>query len=80
MMELAASPRIARKPSRDGAADAGLPGTTLLNACTKCPGSMLLFVISWAWQWGGPWSYCAGSATAYDGTCSVLRDCQEAFS
>ena len=28
----------------------------------------------------GPCSYCAGSATAYDGTCSVLRDCQEDFS
>ena len=32
-MELAASPRIARKPSSERAADAGLPGTTRLSAC-----------------------------------------------
>ncbi len=32
-IELAASPKIPRKPSPEGAADAGLPGTTLLSAC-----------------------------------------------
>lgn len=52
MMELAASPRTARKPSPDGAADAGLPGTTLRNACIRYTGSLLLCAISWAWQLG----------------------------
>lgn len=38
-MELAASPRMARKPSPEGATDAGLPGTTLLSACMTRPGA-----------------------------------------
>ena len=36
-MELAAIPKIARKPSPEGAADAGLPGTTLLSPCMASP-------------------------------------------
>lgn len=32
-IELAASPRMDRTPSPEGAAEAGLPGTTLRSAC-----------------------------------------------
>ena len=39
-MELAASPKIARKPSPEGAADAGLPGTTRLSACMARPAAL----------------------------------------
>ena len=34
-MELAASPRIARAPSPEGAAEGGLPGTTRRSPCTS---------------------------------------------
>ena len=39
-IELAASPRIARKPSPEGAADSDLPGTTRLRACAARPGAI----------------------------------------
>ena len=34
-MELAASPRIDRKPSPEGAAEGGLPGTTRRSPCAS---------------------------------------------
>ena len=37
-MELAASPRIARKPSPEGAAEGGLPGTTRRSPCASQKG------------------------------------------
>lgn len=39
MMELAASSEIAKKPSREDAADDDYPGTTPFNACAICTGT-----------------------------------------
>lgn len=46
IMELAASPKIARKPSPEGAADAGRPGTTLLSPCMASPAASINSLLS----------------------------------
>ena len=64
-MELAASPRTARKPSPEGAAEGGLPGTTRRSPCasqngftTACSSLIHQQLLQNVTAWGLPCALC----------------------